>query len=153
VPAEALREGREEIKKPEPVKQEPVKLEPLEEKIIKETKVFPLPEEPACPSKLDSLEEELSRTIYLGAKDMEGYQLVSTIQYEILKNWKPPMGLPHGIECKVNIKVDKDGKVENFKIEKSSNIFAYDMSLRNAILQSIMPNEVRCREFVLTLNC
>ena len=37
----------------------------------------------------------------------------------------------------------------DFKIEKSSKVLAYDISLRNAILKSIMPTEVGGHEFVL----
>lgn len=125
--------SEQEIKKVEPLKPDIKKIEPNE--IVNEL----------------NLDEPV--TIYLGAKDMQGYQLVFNIQREILKYWKPPMGLPKGIECKVNIKVDKEGKVENLKIEKSSKVLAYDISLRNAILKSVMPHEVKGREFTLTLNC
>ncbi|MDR3646123.1 MAG: TonB C-terminal domain-containing protein [Candidatus Babeliales bacterium] len=136
---------KEEIKKPEPVKVEPpIEPEKIEEKVPEVINEV-LPEE----TKL--LDEPLA--IYLGTQDMQGYQLVVSIQQEILKYWKPPLGLPKNVECKVNIKVDKDGKVENFKIEKSSNILAYDISLRNAILKTTMPTEVKGREFILTLNC
>lgn len=134
----------EKIKPPEP-KAEVEK--PKEPEKIKEEPIV---------NEIESMQEVIdlnqSVAIYLGTEDMQGLTLANNIQGEIIKNWKPPVGLPKNIKCTFNIKVDNNGKVTDFKIEKSSNVLSYDISLRNAILKAVMPNEIKGKEFTLTLN-
>jgi len=140
----------EKIQKNEIVKNEQLKLPEIKNEVTKNETVKP-PEVQDISKQAIKSDEPIA--VYLGRDDVQAQSLVITIHNEIIKHWKPPKGLPTGLECSVNIKVNNEGRVTDLKFEKSSKVLIYDISLKNAILKTIMPNELKNRDFTLNLNC
>ncbi len=64
------------------------------------------------------------------------------IQEELLRVWHPPIGIPEGISCSMQITVDARGAVQLLEIKKSSGMFLFDVSARAAIHQAVWPHAV-----------
>jgi len=65
----------------------------------------------------------------LGEVDPKIIMYQQAIQREVDRIWRPPLGAPKGIECVVRFEIEKNGSVKNFKIEKSSKMLIYDLSI------------------------
>lgn len=65
----------------------------------------------------------------LGEVDPKMFVYQQFIQQEVDRIWRPPLGVAKGIECVVNFEINKDGSIKSFKIQKSSKMLIYDLSI------------------------
>jgi len=80
----------------------------------------------------ENLDNEKSETINLalfGDRDPSLLKYHESIQKEVCRIWKPPLGASKGTECTVNFVVDKKGNVKEFNIVTPSKMLIYDLSI------------------------
>lgn len=51
------------------------------------------------------------------------------MQKEVLRLWRPPLGVPRGTVCKGRFRVNHEGKVESFQFVERSKMLIYDLSI------------------------
>ena len=64
-----------------------------------------------------------------GDRDPEMLKYYESIQKEVCKIWKPPLGASKGTECTVSFVLDKNGNVKEFNIVTPSKMLIYDLSV------------------------
>lgn len=109
----------------------------------------------SIPENINQISSEkgaLTEPIYLGRNDVEAYEIVDNIKHEISKNWRPPVGMPKNLECKIKILFDENGKVINVEVEKPSKVLVFDMSARKAASQIEVPKAVWGHEISLVFS-
>jgi len=66
--------------------------------------------------------------------DARNYREMLRCQYEIQKEvdrlWRPPIGVPCGTECWLDVSVGSDGTIKKVAFAKRSNILIYDLSVQ-----------------------
>lgn len=112
-------------KNTKPKEQLPKKIEPV---LLPESVVVPiaapvLPVEP----------------IYIGWQDLKDLQLMGELEQVLIANWQPPVGFNSDLECVVELVVGADGQVQSLEIKKSSQVLAYDMSVRRNFANLVLP--------------
>ncbi len=55
------------------------------------------------------------------------------IQKEVMRWWRPPLGVPKGTECRMVIHIDQAGLVKDFEIISPSAVKIYDLSIVRVI--------------------
>lgn len=117
------------------------------EKVVVEEVV----EQPAKP-KTEAVEEvDLENVTFVGRHDLELLQTEEVIQQEIMKYWKPPVGITKDKVCLMLVRVDKKGHARSIKVKKSSGSMANDMCARAALLKVSYPQAVWGQEITVTL--
>lgn len=61
--------------------------------------------------------------------DPEMFKYQECIQQEVLRLWRPPVGVSKNTEIRAFFYVNKAGYVERFEIIKKSNVLIYDLSI------------------------
>ncbi|MBD3272860.1 hypothetical protein GF385_00725 [Candidatus Dependentiae bacterium] len=79
-------------------------------------------------AKKDNIENEIHFNL-MGETDPNLIKYQESIQKEVARLWKPPIGVPKGTECSVKFEINDQGKVKNFEILNKSNILIYDLSI------------------------
>ena len=72
-------------------------------------------------------------------REVEAMRRTALLQKELIKNWRPPIGIPPSARCEIQFSVDKHGSVKEISIIKSSGIMMYDLSARHALFSMKMP--------------
>ena len=94
---------------------------------------------------------DLDNITFVGRYDMETREIKESIQKEIAKYWKPPVGIAKTTKCEFLVLVGPDGKVVKVEVRKKSGSLAYDISGRAAIYQSHFKKELCGKEFIIEL--
>ncbi len=81
----------------------------------------------------------INEPIYLGRQDLKEFQLMNELESVLVQNWQPPIGFGPQVECVVEIVVGSAGEIIDLVIKKSSNILAYDMSVRRNFNGMVLP--------------
>jgi hypothetical protein len=68
---------------------------------------------------------------------------------EIEQAWHPPVGIASGKSCKVRVLVGWQGTIEEIIFEEPSNIAAFDVSVRHALLTMKFPKSSFGKELIL----
>lgn len=153
-------EKPEEILKEEPIKKQETKPEspkkPVEELKEKETESEPEPEklesnrsEPIEPEQkaTESVEsghedghaeqfDEQEPSFDLmaeGTPELEVYR--RDVQREVVRLWRPPLGVAKGTTCRVKFSVGTEGEIDKFEIVSNSPMLIYDLSIMRVAKQ------------------
>lgn len=139
------------VNKKEVIKKKEAKKENKSEKKIEiKEKIKEIKEE------INNIQENIIKTpenpepVFLGRKDMEIVELEDEVKQEIKNNWRPPAGLSKNLESIVKVGIDLNGKINDFKIEKSSKSIAFDMSIRRDIYKNSWPKKLWGKQITLT---
>lgn len=143
--------------KPVPAKKMPVKKVPAKtaskktELKLKEQAVKLKPElSPIAPlAPAASIEPVASEPIYIGRADLKDLQMFTELQAVLLKNWQPPTGFGTEVECVVELVVGPEGEIMQLEIKKSSNILAYDLSVRRNFHDMVLPKIAANKTFTI----
>lgn len=73
-------------------------------------------------------EEEIHFNL-MGENNPQLIKFQKSIQKEVSRLWKPPLGVPKGTECAVKFLIDNKGNVKEFEISNKSDILIYDLSI------------------------
>lgn len=65
----------------------------------------------------------------LGETDPQIIMFQESIQKEVARLWKPPIGVPKGTQCSAAFSIDNKGSVKKFKFIKKSDVLIYDLSV------------------------
>ena len=65
----------------------------------------------------------------MGESNPQLIKFQKSIQKEVARLWKPPVGVPKGTECSVMFSLNNKGNVEDFEILNKSDILIYDLSI------------------------
>lgn len=74
------------------------------------------------------IQEEIHFNL-MGESDPQLIKYQESIQKEVTRLWKPPVGVPKGTECSVMFSLNNKGNVEDFEILNKSDILIYDLSI------------------------
>jgi outer membrane biosynthesis protein TonB len=131
-------------KKPaKPTKKEAIKPKPKEsdKKVIEQVKPQPTPTEATklpvgneVPLKIDG-----PIMIARSASDAAALAVQLEIQEELLRVWRPPVGIDEGVSCTITVTLDDTGAAQTVEIVKPSGILLFDVSARAAIQQAVWP--------------
>jgi outer membrane biosynthesis protein TonB len=92
---------------------------------------------------------EQGSVMYAGQLDMEALELREAIREEVEQKWRPPLGLACGRGCKVRVLIDWSGHVQDIVFEESSQVVAFDQSVRHALLSMTFPKNSYGKELIL----
>ncbi len=80
-------------------------------------------------------EEELLEFALYEPSDPRLKKLQRYIQVEVLRLWRPPIGISKGTECTVSFFINRQGLVQEFEFVKRSNVLIYDLSISRVARQ------------------
>jgi len=152
-----LKKASPKPKKPAPVKvlkkEKKVKKEPIKKsgKIIKKESK-PVRSSSRLMRELRRKMNPENQPVYLGRHDIEALRLQDTIQSEVEKHWRPPVGFSEDLCCIIKVFVGWNGSIERVRVEKSSGVLIYDLSARAAASKLKMPAIVKGKEINITFN-
>ena len=155
---------KEEIKKVEPVKQEVAKVEPKKE-VKKEIEKIVEKNEPSVAQALD-IEQTIVPPSFAEAsegtavvpenahvshdyREVEALRKQAQLQKEIVQTWKPPIGVSPDCMCEVSFFVNSTGKIEDIKMIKGSGVMMFDISARQALFATKMPQWTYGKPFTI----
>lgn len=72
-------------------------------------------------------------------RETEALRCGAQLQKELVQQWHPPVGVSPDCTCNISFFVNKQGKIENLKMEKSSGVMMFDISARQALFSMKMP--------------
>ncbi len=93
-------------------------------------------------------EDEIS---FVGRVDLELIQIKEMIHGQVLKFYRPPVGISKKAVCELSVYVGLLGKADRVIIEKSSGSLANDACARAALLQVVFPKEVIGKKIIIEL--
>jgi|GEM_PF-1333327 len=125
------------VKTEEPVKTNPI---PVEEEIESVEDIT---------TELD--EEDLENVSFVGRHDLEAICIKELIQAEVVKYYKPPIGIAKKAICELAVVVGAGGKAERVTVKKKSGSIANDICARTALLKVTFPKEVIGKEITVEL--
>ncbi len=99
----------------------------------------------------NSEEDDLDNISFVGSRDLEMMQIKEQIQAEIIKYYKPPVGIAKKAICELSSLVGPGGKATRVVVEKGSGSIANDICARTALLKVTFPKEVIGREITIAL--
>jgi hypothetical protein len=99
----------------------------------------------------DEEELDLDNISFIGSRDLEMMQIKQQIQAEIVKYYKPPVGIAKTAVCKLVFVVGSDRKAIRVTVKKSSGSMANDMCARAAVLKVPFPKEIIGKEITIEL--
>lgn len=82
-------------------------------------------------------------------KEVEALRRHAQLHNEIIKQWKQPPGAPTTCACDISFFVNKQGKIENLIVQKSSGILMYDISARQALYSMTMPQWTYGKQLII----
>jgi outer membrane biosynthesis protein TonB len=131
---------------PKKVESKPTPTPKVEQKQT-ESKPTPAPikKEDTCALKTNVKNKEIAKIIPENAQISNNYREVEALrrhaqlQNEIVKQWKPPIGISPDCTCEISFYVNTTGNLENIKMIKCSGIIMYDISARQALFAMKMP--------------
>lgn len=94
---------------------------------------------------------DLDNISFVGSHDLEMMQIKEQIQGEIVKYYKPPVGISKKAVCELTVVVGVGGKAERVTVKKSSGSVANDICARAALLKVKFPKEVIGKEIIVAL--
>lgn len=94
---------------------------------------------------------DLTNVSFVGSRDLEMLQIKEQIQAEIVKYYKPPVGINKKAVCDASVLVGAGGKATRVTVKKSSGSVANDMCARAALLKVVFPKEVIGKEIIIAL--
>lgn len=94
---------------------------------------------------------DLENISFVGSRDLEMMQIKEQIQAEIVKHYKPPVGISKKAVCELNVVVGVGGKAARATVKKGSGSVANDMCARAAALKALYPKEVIGKEITIAL--
>lgn len=126
------------IAQPKPIAQkkitEQTKMEPAK---IESTKTEPPKKDISKPTVQKT--EPTNAHISHNYREVEALRCSAQLQKELVRQWKPPIGVSPDCMCEISFSVNAAGTIENLKITKSSGIIMYDISARQALSAMKMP--------------
>jgi hypothetical protein len=148
LPATALADAAKKTKKNSPkiaIKKEAIKEKQVVAKKAEE-KPKPVKKEEPVVETIDFAQENVA---YLGQQDRTTLMLKRELLSEIEQAWHPPAGIASGKSCKVRVLVGWQGTIEEIIFEEPSNIAAFDVSVRHALLTMKFPKSSFGKELIL----
>jgi hypothetical protein len=94
---------------------------------------------------------DLQDIAFVGSYDLEMMQIKKQIQIQMVKYYKPPLGISKKAVCELMVLVGVSGKAERVTIKKSSGSLANDMCARAAVLKVEFPKEIIGKEIIVEL--
>ena len=94
---------------------------------------------------------DLDSISFVGSQDLEMMQIKEQIQLEVVKYYKPPVGIAKKAVCELVVIVGLGGKAERVTVKKGSGSLANDMCARAALLKVKFPKEVIGKEIIVEL--
>ena len=64
------------------------------------------------------------------------------IQHELLRVWHPPLGIDDSVMCKMQLKINASGCIEQIDMIQSSGTLLFDVSAHAAVQQALWPHAV-----------
>lgn len=99
---------------------------------------------------VDVVAETQDTVIYIGQDDRAMLELSAAVRDELIRVWRPPM--LGGKGCVVRILIDWQGVIRDIIMEQSSNILAFDASVRYAVQVMQFPKGAWGKELVIPFN-
>jgi hypothetical protein len=72
-------------------------------------------------------------------REAEALRCGAQLQKELVQQWHPPIGVSPDCACDISFFVNKQGKIEQLKMVKSSGVMMFDISARQALFSMKMP--------------
>lgn len=149
----------EVVKQPEPAQQpEIIQQKVIEELVALETAPVTIENNvlEAASNDVENDDEQddyidLDNISFVGSRDLEMMQIKEQIQAEIVKHYKPPVGISKKAVCDASVLVGAGGKATRVTIKKGSGSMANDICARAALLKVIFPKEVIGKEIIIAL--
>ena len=88
--------------------------------------------------------------VLVGQDDLAALEMQQLVYEAVSKHWKPPVGMPDDLSCKIRVSILPDGGVHSSVVEEKSGVLVYDMSARSALSHVSFPRQVHGKEVVLT---
>lgn len=64
------------------------------------------------------------------------------VQEELLRVWRPPVGIDEGLACTVRVTINAQGIMQTVELLKPSGMLVFDVSARAAVQQAVWPHGV-----------
>ena len=97
------------------------------------------------------LDEDLENVSFVGRHDLEAIHVKELIQAEVVKYYKPPIGIAKKTICELAVVVGAGGKAQRVTVKKKSGSIANDICARTALLKVTFPKEVIGKEIIVEL--
>jgi outer membrane biosynthesis protein TonB len=108
-----------------------------EKQLVEQVKTQPVPEVPQATQLPASIDGPIM--IARSSADATALAVQLEIQEELLRVWRPPVGIDEGISCVLKVTLDTNGVVQTLEIVKPSGIMLFDVSARAALQQAVWP--------------
>jgi len=86
----------------------------------------------------------------VGYRDVEAMRRYNVLQKELVKYWRPPIGVLNGCSCKIKIFVSWDGSILEMDMIKQSGVLMYDVAARSALFAMSMPRWAQGKSITIT---
>lgn len=94
---------------------------------------------------------DLENITFVGSHDLEMIHIKEQIQAQVVKYYKPPVGIAKQAVCQLAVLVGVGGKAQRVTVKKASGSMANDMCARAALLKVTFPKEVIGKEIIVEL--
>ncbi len=94
--------------------------------------------------------EQKDVAIRVGYWDIEALRRYNVLQKELVKYWRPPIGVLDGCSCKIKIFVSWDGSILEMDMIKQSGVLMYDVAARSALFAMSMPRWAQGKSITIT---
>jgi TonB C terminal len=83
-------------------------------------------------------------------REVEALRRDAQLQKELVKHWKPPIGVSKECACEISLTIDKKGTIKDLKMIKNSGVLLYDISARQALYAMTMPQWTHGKPLIVT---
>lgn len=146
-PKKSVSQKKNTKKKPKAATSKPKKKTEKTQKKEKKQKAQTVKQKQVAPKKQQGKQEQ---PLLVGRHEMEALKMQEALEQEIVKQWKPPTGLPKTLACTLSFFVSWSGDIQKITIEKSSGVLMYDISARMSVAALSLPKTAHGKEFTIT---
>lgn len=127
------------------VQKEPKK---IDQKIVQKMQSKNQPNKTLAKQGVQSEQKDVA--LRVGYRDIDAMRRYNVLQKELVKYWRPPIGVLNGCSCKIKIFVSWDGSILEMDMIKQSGVLMYDVAARSALFAMSMPQWAQGKSITIT---
>ncbi len=135
-----------------PVKKTVVQTKPIDQKKLPTPVPAIAQSKPQSSPPLPSKPENIATTHQKNSYNADASTYLVTLEQDIKKAWKLPVGLSPKLACTIKGSVNQQGIMSTIVIEKPSSVVTFDIAARDALSTIQFPRQLFGKELCITFN-
>ncbi len=120
----------------------------IDQKIVQKMQSKNQPNKTLAKQSVQSEQKDVA--LRVGYRDVDAMRRYNVLQKELVKYWRPPIGVLNGFSCKIKIFVSWDGSILEMDMIKQSGVLMYDVAARSALFAMSMPRWAQGKSITIT---